>query len=123
MTKNTDIKVPDGYFADLQQRLQAIPEQAAPTRKVVHLAPYFAYAASIAVLAMVGTFLLRKTAVTQEDNSLAEWSYMSYLAQSMDPDGATYQWRDTTPTDEDIMNYLVNNDVSLEELVSYEENY
>ena len=121
MTKNTDIKVPDGYFADLQQRLQAIPEQA--NHNKVHLAPYFAYAASIAVLALAGTFLLRKTAVTQEDNTFAEWSYMSYLAQSMDPDGATYQWTDNTPSDEDIMNYLVNDCISLEELVSYEEDY
>ena len=122
MTRNTDIRVPDGYFQNLQQRLQAIPEQAAP-RARVHLAPYFAYAASLAVLALAGTFILRKSTTVQEEDSSAEWSYVSYLAQSLDPDGATYQWRDNAPTEDDIVNYLVNDGLTLEELVSYEENY
>lgn len=101
MTKHTDIKVPDGYFANLQDRLLSIPETQSPRR--VHLAPYFAYAASLVVLALAGTFILRRTAVTEESSE--EWSYVSYLAQSLDPDLTTYDG------------------LTLEELVSYEEDY
>lgn len=101
MTKHTDIKVPDGYFASLQERLLSIPEKQSPRR--VHLAPYFAYAASLAVLVLAGTFILRRTAVTEESSE--EWSYVSYLAQSLDPDLTTYDG------------------LTLEELVSYEEDY
>ena len=122
MTRNSDIKVPDGYFQNLQQSLQAIPEQAAPKERV-HLAPYFAYAASIAILALAGTWILRKSTTVQQEESSAEWSYVSYLAQSMDPDGATYQWMDNAPSDDDIVNYLVNDGLTIEELVSYEEDY
>ena len=115
MTKHTDIKVPDGYFANLQDRLLSIPEEQ--NSRKVHLAPYFAYAASLAVLALAGTFILRKTTVVQEEDSSAEWAYVSYLAQSMDPDGATYNWMENTPTEEDIVSYLVNDGITLEELV------
>lgn len=101
MTKHTDIKVPDGYFANLQERLLSIPEKQNTRR--VHLAPYFAYAASLAVLALAGIFILRRTAVTEESSE--EWSYVSYLAQSLDPDLTTYDG------------------LTLEELVSYEEDY
>ena len=121
MTKHADIKVPDGYFQNLQERLVSIPE--AQDSRRVHLAPYFAYAASLAVLVLAGTFILRKTTVMQEEESYAEWSYMSYLAQSMDPDGATLDWRDNSLEDEDIVNYLVNDGLTLEELVNYEEDY
>ena len=121
MTRNKDIRVPDGYFQDLQERLLSIPEEQA-SRKL-HLAPYFAYATSIAVMVLAGTFILRQTAVTQEEESVAEWTYLSYLAQSMDPDCATYQWTDNAPTEEDLVSYLVNDGLTLEELVSYEENY
>ena len=41
----------------------------------------------------------------------------------MDPDGATYQWMDNAPSDDDIVNYLVNDGLTIEELVSYEEDY
>lgn len=122
MTKRTDIKVPDGYFQNLQERLQAIPSQAAPSRRV-HLAPYLAYAASLVGLVLAGTFILRRSTVLPEEESPEEWSYVSYLAQSMDPDGATYNWKENAPTEDDIVNYLVNDGFTLEELVSYEENY
>lgn len=121
MTRKTDIRVPDGYFQDLQERLLSIPEEQ--TSRKVHLAPYFAYAASIAVMVLAGTFILRKSTVTQEEESSEEWSYVSYLAQSLDPDGATYQWADNTPSDEDLVSFLVNDGLTLEELVSYEEDY
>ena len=125
MTKHNDIQVPEGYFQDLQQRLQAIPSEQAQSPHGIHrLAPYFAYAASIAILALVGSFIIRRTAIdpTQEE-TIAQWSYVSYLAQSLDPDCATYEWKEDALEQDDIVNYLVNEGFSLEEIAYYEEGY
>lgn len=124
MTKQSDIKVPEGYFQDLQQRLQAIPAQEVQAPKGIHrLAPYFAYAASIAILALVGSFIIRKTTVSPQEETIAQWSYVSYLAQSLDPDCATYQWTEDVLESEDIVNYLVDDGLTLEEIAYYEESY
>lgn len=122
MTKKNDISVPEGYFQSLQERLQAIPAAQAATKKV-HLAPYFAYAASLALLALVGSYVIRKTAVSPQEESAAQWSYVSYLAQSMDPDCATLDWSEETTSREDIVAYLVDEGLTLEELAYYEEDY
>ena len=121
MTRNTDIRVPDGYFRELEETLLSIQERQS-SRKI-HLAPYFAYAASLAAVALAGTFILRKTAVKPEEESSAEWSYVSYLAQSLDPDGATYHWGEDTLTDDELATYLADDGLTLEELAGYEENY
>ena len=124
MTKHSDIQVPEGYFQDLQQRLQAIPsEQAQSPRGFVRLAPYFAYAASIAILALVGSFILRRTAVSNQEDTIAQWSYVSYLAQSLDPDCATYEWEEYSIEEDDIVSYLVDEGLTLEQIAYYEEGY
>lgn len=124
MTKRSDIQVPEGYFQDLQQRLQAIPSQQAESPRGIHrLAPYFAYAASIAILALVGSFIIRRTAVPTQEETIAQWSYVSYLAQSMDPDCATFEWTEEAMDDEEIVNYLVSEGLTLEEIAYYEEGY
>ena len=124
MTKQSDIQVPEGYFQDLQQRLQAIPSQQAESPRGIHrLAPYFAYAASIAILALVGSFIIRRTAVPTQEETIAQWSYVSYLAQSMDPDCATFEWTEEAMDDDEIVNYLVNEGLTLEEIAYYEEGY
>ena len=125
MTKRSDIQVPEGYFQDLQQRLQAIPSQQAESPRGIHrLAPYFAYAASIAILALVGSFIIRRTAVDpSQEETIAQWSYVSYLAQSMDPDCATYDWAQDALEQDDIVNYLVDEGLTLEEIAYYEEGY
>ena len=120
MTRRNPISVPDGYFQNLEQRLQQIPAQASP-RGVHRLAPYFAYAASLLVLLAVGNFILRKTAV-EEDTS---WDYVSYLAQSLDPDGLVELKEAEELTDEDIRSYLLASNISVEQLNMslYEEAY
>lgn len=124
MTKHSDIQVPEGYFQDLQQRLQAIPaQQAQSLRGIVRLAPYFAYAASIAVLALVGSFIIRRTTVSTQEETIAQWSYVSYLAQSLDPDGATFDWTEDSLEPEEIVDYLVSEGLTLEEIAYYEEGY
>ena len=124
MTKQSDIQVPEGYFQDLQQRLQAIPSQQAESPRGIHrLAPYFAYAASIAILALVGSFIIRRTAVPTQEETIAQWSYVSYLAQSMDPDCATFEWTEEAMDDDEIVDYLVSEGLTLEEIAYYEEGY
>lgn len=71
MKKNNGLSVPDGYFASLEGRLMEIPAQeiSAARRGVRVLAPYLAYAASLAVLVGIGSFILSRTAsgVSDED--------------------------------------------------------
>ncbi|MBR1571013.1 MAG: hypothetical protein IJ651_09815, partial [Bacteroidales bacterium] len=68
MTRKTDISTPEGYFENLHERLSAIPASAPETKpsKVHRFAPYFAYAASLALLVAAGNFVLRKTAAPAE---------------------------------------------------------
>ncbi len=122
MTKRSPISVPEGYFQSLEQRLQQIPVQAAAPRSKVHrFTPYLAYAASLLLLLAVGNFVLRKTAV-QEDNG---WDYVSYLALSLDPDGLVELKETEELTDEDIRSYLLASNISVEQLtmLSHEEAY
>lgn len=121
MTKRNPISVPDGYFQNLEQRLQQIPAQTAAPARIHRLAPYLAFAASLALLVVVGNFILRKTAV-QEDT---RWDYVSYLAQSLDPDGLVELKETEELTDEDIRSYLLASNISVEQLNMslYEEAY
>lgn len=117
MTRNNDISTPQGYFDSLQQRLQAIPGKQQAVRPTVarRLMPYMAYAASLALLVAVGGFILRKTAVPLEE--VPEGSYYSYLAQSLDPDGGLADLsRDYSLSEEDIVQYLVDEGISLDYL-------
>ena len=132
MSKRNDISTPEGYFGDLQLRLSEIPsrKEGAPSlRTLRRLAPYVAYAASLVVAVLLGNALLRSTAEPVEDDG---WTYVSYLADALDPDGAALvdgtAW-DEEETEglsrEDIVNYLLADGVSVEMLnyVNYEEGY
>ena len=126
MTKRNPISVPEGYFQSLEQRLLQIPaqqaaQQAATPSRVHRFVPYLAYAASLAVLAVLGNFILRKTAV-QEDTG---WDYVSYLAQSLDPDGLVELKETEELSEEDIRSYLLASYISVEQInmTLYEEDY
>lgn len=126
MSRNNDIFTPDGYFEALQQKLQTIPAQAAQKRPAaeVRLMPYLAYAAALALLVSVGLFTFRKTAAPLDE--MTESGYMSYLAQSLDPDGFVMDLQeDATLEQEDIIQYLVSEGISIEYLneTNYETNY
>lgn len=127
MTRNNDIITPEGYFDSLQQRLQAIPgkQQAAQRPSAVRrLMPYVAYAASLALLVAVGNFILRKSAAPAVETT--EWSYYSYLAQSLDPDCGLMEMQELTAlSEDDIVRYLVEEGVSLDFIneANYEEGY
>ena len=84
MVRKNDISTPQGYFEDLQGRLSDIPRRE--RRGGVRLfAPWMAIAASMLIAVTIGNFILRKTAAPVEEDG--GWDYISYLAQSLDPDG------------------------------------
>ena len=86
MSKRNDIKTPEGYFGNLQERLLEIPARPARVSTVRRLAPYVAIAASFLVAVMLGNFILSKTAAPSPEDDT--WTYVSYLADALDPDGA-----------------------------------
>ena len=131
MSKRNDIITPEGYFENLQGRLSEIPARPARVSTVRRLAPYVAVAASFLVMVMIGNFVLGRTAAPVEDDT---WTYVSYLADALDPDGgvpldmADYYLMDEESeglSAEDIMNYLVADGISVEHLayLSYEEGF
>ena len=131
MSKRNDIKLPEGYFENLQVRLSEIPARPARVSTVRRLAPYVAVAASFLVIVMIGNFVLGRTAAPAEDDT---WTYVSYLADALDPDGGVPMdmvdyYLPAEENDglsaEDIMNYLLADGVSVEYLayLSYEEGY
>jgi hypothetical protein len=129
MNKRNDISTPEGYFEDLRQRLSEIPARPARVSTVRRLAPYVAVAASFLLIVMAGNFILGRTAAPAADDDT--WTYVSYLADALDPDGAVpdesyYDWEDEEGLSaEDIVNYLVADGISVEHLnyLSYEEGY
>jgi hypothetical protein len=130
MNKRNDISTPEGYFENLQQRLSEIPARPARVSTVRRLAPYVAVAASFLLIVMAGNFILGRTAApaAADDDT---WTYVSYLADALDPDGAIpdesyYDWEDEESLSaEDIVNYLVADGISVEHLnyLSYEEGF
>ena len=130
MSRKNDISTPEGYFENLQMRLSEIPARPARVSTVRRLAPYAAIAASFLAIVMLGNAILGKTAAPAEDDT---WTYVSYLADALDPDGgvpmdmADYYFEEEGEglSAEDIMNYLVEDGISVEYLayLSYEESY
>ena len=124
MTKKNDIFVPEGYFQNLEQKLSRIPQQEVRPSTLQKVSPWVAYAASLVILASVGGFIFRKSAepVLQEEYS---WDYLSYLSRSLDPDGMLELEESSELTDEDIVNFLLADNVSVELIAeaNYEENY
>lgn len=127
MNRKNDISTPEGYFGALQQRLSEIPRRESAPSGIRRLTPYLAFAASLAVAVMLGNFILRQTVRPVEDDT---WTYVSYLADALDPDGAALvdmaAWEEeSTLSEEDIVNYLIADGISVEQLnfVNYEEGY
>ena len=131
MSKRNDIITPEGYFENLQGKLSEIPARPARVSTVRRLAPYVAVAASFLVIVMIGNFVLGRTASPAEDDT---WTYVSYLADALDPDGgvpmdmADYYLTDEESeglSAEDLMNYLLADGISVEHLayLSYEEGF
>ena len=128
MSKRNDITTPEGYFENLQARLSEIPARPARVSTVHRLAPYVAIAASFLAVVLLGNAVLSRTAAPAEDDT---WTYVSYLADALDPDGAVpmdmadYYIEEDGLSPEDIVEYLIADGISVEHLayLSYEESY
>ena len=122
MTRKNEISTPEGYFQNLEQRLQAIPKREVKPTVIQRVSPWIAYAASLAVLAAVGNFIFGRAAAVEEDT---EWDYISYLSQSLDPDGQIELMETTSLSDEDIRSFLIADNISIEHLetLNHEEDY
>ena len=133
MSKRNDISTPEGYFENLQQRLSEIPASPARVSTLHRLAPYVAIAASFLVAVMLGNAILRSTAPSPASAEDETWTYVSYLAAALDPDGAALtdlyddgeEELEESLFAEDIVNYLLADGISVEHLnyLSYEEGY
>ena len=132
MSKRNDITTPEGYFGDLQKRLSEIPARPVRVSPVHRLAPYAAIAASFLVAVLLGNSILRHTASAPAEDDT--WTYVSYLADALDPDGVAmmdlYDYYGEEEEQqglsaEDIVNYLLADGISVEHLnyLSYEEGF
>ena len=131
MSKRNDITTPEGYFENLQQRLSEIPARPVRVSPVRRLAPYAAIAASFLVAVLLGNSILRHTAPAPAEDDT--WTYVSYLADALDPDGAAmmdmYGYEEEEEPQglsaDDIVNYLLADGITVEHLnyLSYEEGY
>jgi len=81
MIKKNGISAPEGYFDDLQDRLLGIAGELAPKAEstskskvnfISRLTPYLAYAASLVAILLLGSLIVKKTAVPEE-SELSEW--------------------------------------------------
>ena len=123
MAKRNVISLPDGYFQNLEERLQTIPAREVRPTVIQRVSPWLAYAASLAILAALGNFIFGRAAAVEEDG---QWDYFSYLSQSLDPDGQIELMETSSLTDEDIRSFLIaDNNISVEYLEewNYEEDY
>ena len=124
MTKKNEISVPEGYFEKLEQSLSRIPRQEVRPTVMQKVSPWLAYAASLAILATLGNFIFRQSSAASvwEDDS---WDYISYLSRSLDPDGMIELKETEQLTQEDIVNYLMASNITVEQLeqTNYEEDY
>jgi len=128
---------PEGYFESLRSRLDAIPsemkgEDAAPTKVVAipslwtKVRPYVAMAAAFLILVTAGTAILRTTtkSITMSED---EYMQIASILPVTDPyaiDNDSYTDGEEEISGDDIVNYLIETGVSLEQLAytaSYEE--
>ena len=124
MSKRNDITTPEGYFSEIPAR----PVRVSPVHR---LAPYAAIAASFLVAVLLGNSILRHTAPAPAEDDT--WTYVSYLADALDPDGAAmmdiYGYEEEEEPQglsaDDIVNYLLADGITVEHLnyLSYEEGY
>ena len=112
--------VPDGYFCGLEQRLSEIPQMQTESRLsgFGRMEPYLALAASFIAIFILGTVFLNKT-TPGEDSDYEQFLYADIIPYT-DPYAIFgSDESEETITDEDLVNYLINNETTLD-LIGYE---
>ncbi|MBQ8060455.1 MAG: hypothetical protein IJ205_00715 [Bacteroidales bacterium] len=111
--------VPEGYFNDLKNRLEAIPqEKSVLPGPWARVRPYLAMAACFVALLVAGNSLLRRTVSNNPAEQLASDATYAEIISMTHPEifmnAIEYESEDMT--DEDIINYLIESGVEMEYL-------
>lgn len=100
--KEQAFTVPDGYFENLASQLETKRSASRETSLGGRLVPYLAIAASFAIIATVGTAILKRTVPAMGE----EVSFESYYSQLVDEDYS----------EDEIVSYLLCYGISAEEI-------
>ena len=107
-TRENPFKVPEGYFENLAASVAE--RRGAGSGVWTKVRPYLAIAASFALIALVGTAVLKRTATREEGDDFWTSGYYSETVSGQNI------------SDEDIINYLIYAGFSDEELNELTEN-
>lgn len=120
--RKPSFKVPEGYFENLKERLNTIPEKSeapAPATFWQKFRPYLVMAASFAASLVIGTAILKTTAgpkISETDQFYSELGYADLIPVTL-ADPAIYE---DTPSEEvsneEIADYLIATGVSAEKI-------
>lgn len=120
--KKMPFTVPEGYFENLSAKMAETARQdcAAESRVARPLflqkvSTYLSIAASFAIIAAAGTYIVKTFTPKQETSSLEA---MEWLEPETDPEAMYYYSQNTSGalTDEELIEYLIESGVTLEEL-------
>ena len=107
MKQNSHI-TPEGYFNDLKARLHSIPCQQEMPSTWQRVRPHLAMAAAFLAIVTVGTAILRSTAGTP-----------AIGVQDLD---SQYELQEAEFSEDDIINYLIDSGVNIENIDADETN-
>jgi hypothetical protein len=114
------IRVPEGYFEGLGERLGRIPseETVVEPRAWMKLKPYLALAACFAIAFAIGTAILKTTVSKQSPDQLYNETVFADMVSVSHPDLFILGMEDEdgSISDEDIINYLIDTGVSAEQI-------
>lgn len=125
MNKNSNIySVPEGYFSQLQNRLEAIPAQQSGNVRVVSpvwskVRPYVALAACFVMAFFVGNFILGRSSQPAQDTlTFQDICYADLIPVTnpyiiYDDSPYTYEVQETISED-DVVEYLISSGASVD---------
>lgn len=116
--------VPEDYFKNLNARLMAIPasEKETGRRRIgfERAVPYLSLVASFALLVIVGTAVLQRSSRTLSTDEAEYFEYAYTMIPRTEPysiyDSSLAESLSPEMTDEDVINYLIESGVSVNEL-------
>ncbi len=124
MNRNSRIfSVPEGYFEQLQSRLEGIPVQQSEPADVVSLwdklKPYAALAAVFAIAFCVGSFIFGRSSVAVQDELSFQDICVADLVPVTNPyfiyDDAPFSYEEqNSVTEDDVVEYLISSGATVD---------
>lgn len=126
MKQNSHI-TPEGYFNDLKARLHSIPCQQEMPSTWQRVRPHLAMAAAFLAIVTVGTAILRSTAGTpaigvQDLDSQYELAGLVRTTSPYMYDETEFEQLEAEFSEDDIINYLIDSGVNIENIDADETN-